>query len=154
MEFELIKPKPVKIKDSDGIEKEFIISRLPATVGREILAKYPVSNIPKLGEYQASADAMNLMMKYVAVNLEGRDKPQRLMTPELINNHVVDGEQLLRLEMAMLAENTSFFGKGGSSDFFAGLIRKYLPLITTTLMASLPPSLQRDLQAGLNSKQP
>lgn len=40
----LIKPKEVQIKDVDGIEKAFVISRLPAVTGREILAKYPLSN--------------------------------------------------------------------------------------------------------------
>lgn len=147
---ELIKPKEVVIRDVDGAEHTFIISRLPATVGREILAKYPVSNLPKLGEYQASAEAMRLMLSHVAVPLESGEV--RLKTQALIDNHVPDGEALLRLEMAMLQYNTSFFGNGGSSDFLGGLIRKYLPLITKTLMDSLPPSLARDLQAGPNSR--
>lgn len=148
---ELIKPKEVELKDIDGNLKTFIISRLPAVAAREILAKYPVSNIPKLGEYQASADAMKLLMSFVGVQLSGGI--QRLTTSELINNHVADGEQLLRLEYAMLEYNTSFFGNGGPSGLLETLIRKYLPLITQTLMDSLPPSLARDLRAGQNSKQ-
>lgn len=147
---DLIKPKEVTVKDVDGGEHTFIISRLPATVGREILAKYPVSNIPKLGEYQASAEAMRLMLSYVAVPVESGEL--RLKSQALIDNHVPDGEALLRLEMHMLQYNCSFFGQGGSSDFLAGLIQKYLPLITKTLMDSLPPSLVRDLRAGPNSK--
>ncbi|MBC8653148.1 hypothetical protein GQR86_07550 [Providencia vermicola] len=54
----LIKPKEVAIKDVDGVEKIFVISRLPATVGREILAKYPLSNAPKIGDYEVSKEAM------------------------------------------------------------------------------------------------
>ncbi|MFS2158872.1 hypothetical protein ACCD10_16155 [Pseudomonas sp. Pseusp122] len=43
---ELNKPKIVQVKDVEGQKHTFIISRLPAVAGREILAKYPVSNIP------------------------------------------------------------------------------------------------------------
>ena len=149
----LIKPKEVQIKDVDGELKTFVISRLPAIPSREILAKYPVANIPKLGEYQASEEAMKLLLSHVAVIIEGRDEPLRLTTPSLINNHVTDGEQLMRLEFAMLEYNTSFFGKGENSGFLAGLIKKHLPLIIQTVTDSLPPSLVRDLRAGLNLKQ-
>lgn len=150
---DLIKPKEVQIKDVEGVEKTFVISRLPAIQSREVLAKYPVANIPKLGEYQVSEDTMKLLLSFVAVVIEGRDEPLRLTTPALINNHVTDGEQLLRLEFAMLEYNTSFFGKGESSGFLAGLIKKHLPLIIQTVTDSLPPSLVRDLRAGLNLKQ-
>lgn len=149
---DLIKPKEVEIKDVDGNTKTFTISRLPAIAAREVLAKYPVANIPKLGEYQASAESMRLLMSFVAVKIEGRDDLQKLTSATLINNHVADGEQLLRLEFAMLEYNTSFFGKGNTSGFLAGLIKTHLPLIIQTVTDSLPPSLVRDLRAGLNLK--
>lgn len=136
---ELIKPKEITVKDSDGDEKTFIISKVPAVDAREVLSKYPTANIPKVGEYRTSEDAMMLMLKYVAVPIEGRE-PIKLTSKALINNHVVDGEQLMRLELEMLQYNTSFFGKGGNSDFLGGLIRKYLPLIIQTATASLPQS--------------
>lgn len=136
---ELIKPKEITVKDSDGDEKMFIISKIPAVDAREVLSKYPTANIPKVGEYRTSEDAMMLMLRYVAVPIEGRE-PIKLTSKALINNHVVDGEQLMRLELEMLQYNTSFFGKGGNSDFLGGLIRKYLPLIIQTATASLPQS--------------
>lgn len=136
---ELIKPKEIAVKDSDGDEKTFIISKIPAVDAREVLSKYPTANIPKVGEYRTSEDAMLLMLKYVAVPIDGRE-PIKLTSKALINNHVVDGEQLMRLELEMLQYNTSFFGKGGNSDFLGGLIRKYLPLIIQTATASLPQS--------------
>lgn len=147
---DLIKPKEVHVKDLDGNLHTFIISRLPALHGREILAKYPVSNIPKLGEYNASVEAMRLLMSHVAVPLDGGD--QRLTTQALIDNHVPDGEALLRLEFKMLEYNTSFFGNGGPSGFLEGLVKKHLPLIIQTLMDSLPPSLARDLRREPSSK--
>lgn len=137
---DLIKPQSVKVKDRDGIEHSFVISRLPATVGREILAKYPVANVPKLGDYGTSTEAMLLMMKYVAVERDDGSM-LRLSTQALIDNHVPDGEALIRLELEMLKYNTSFFGLAGSSDFVGSLLQKYLPQVIKTLMDSLPPSL-------------
>jgi hypothetical protein len=148
----MIKEKEVELKNQDGVSKTFILSRLPAVPMREIMAKYPVSNIPKLGDYEVSKEVMTLLLSFVGVRVEGRDEPLLLNTIALINNHVDDAEQLLRLEYAMLEYNTSFFGQGGASNFFAGLLKKHLPLIIQTLMDSLPPSLVRDLRAPLNSE--
>lgn len=149
---DLIKPVEMQIKNRDGQEKTFIISRLPAIAGREILAKYPITNIPKLGEYKASEEAMRLLMQYVAVPRDD-GQPLRLTTGALIDNHVEDGEQLLRIEWEMLRYNTSFFGAAGNSGFIEHMVKTYLPLIMSTLMDSLPASVRRDLQAGTNSKQ-
>ncbi|MBG3014419.1 hypothetical protein GHU01_15710 [Proteus mirabilis] len=149
----LIKPKEVAIKDVDGVEKLFIISRLPATVGREILAKYPLSNAPKIGDYEVSKEAMLKMMAYVCVVVEGDEIS--LKTRTLIDNHVPDGESLIRLELEMLKYNTSFFGGDGSSGFLHYLLSKVsgsLPSIIKTLMASLPSSSQPVSPRSPNSK--
>ncbi len=110
---------------------------------------YPVSNMPKVGDYQVSEEAMYLLMKYVAVQID--DRQQQLTSRALIDNHVSDGEQLVRLELAMLQYNTSFFQQGGNSDFFGAIIRKYLPLIIQTVTASLPQLSQRGTQRSQNS---
>jgi hypothetical protein len=153
---DLIKPKDVEIKDCDGNVKTFIISRVPAIPMREVMAKYPVSNIPKLGEYQASKDVMKLLMSFVAVRVgEGAEQREiALVNESLINNHITDGEQLLRIEYAMLQYNTSFFGQGDLSTFFRELIAKHLPLIIQTVTDSLGASspAARALSASLNSK--
>lgn len=139
---DLIKPKAIAVKNLDGGEKEFIISRLPATVGREILAKYPVANIPKVGDYGVSTEAMRLMFNYIAVDVDG--KQVKLSTQALIDNHVEDGEQLIRLEMEMLRYNTSFFGGAGSSDFLSSLLEKHLPSIIQIVTRSLQQSFPKD----------
>ena len=143
---DLIKPQNITVKDRDGNEHSFVISRLPATVGREILAKYPVANVPKLGDYGTSTEAMFLMMRYVGIERED-GSILTLKTQALIDNHVPDGEALIRLELEMLKYNTSFFGLAGNSDFVGSLLQKYLPQVIKTLMDSLPPSL-------LNGSQP
>ncbi|HBN5911611.1 hypothetical protein Q4R60_06700 [Morganella morganii] len=149
----LIKPKEVQIKDVDGIEKTFVISRLPAVTGREILAKYPLSNAPKIGDYEISKEAMLKMMAYVCAVADGEEIP--LKTQTLIDNHVPDGESLIRLELEMLKYNTSFFGTGGSSGFLPFLISKVgssLPSVIKTLMASLQSSSAKDSPPSPNSK--
>ncbi|HGN0249016.1 TPA: hypothetical protein ACKRJX_001370 [Proteus mirabilis] len=151
----LIKPKEITVIDSDRQQHTFIISRLPATIGREILAKYPLSNAPKIGDYEVSKEAMLKMMAYVAVEKE--DQEIYLKTSTLIDNHVPDGEALIRLELEMLKYNTSFFGNGGSQNFLQYLLGKLsgsLPSIIKTLMASLPSSSQPASPLSQNSKQP
>lgn len=148
---ELIKPEEVVIADRDGVEKTYIISRLPAIVGREVLARYPIANIPKLGDYAVGEEIMLKLMGYVAVPMDGGDA-LRLKTRALIDNHIPDGESLVKLELKMLEYNTSFFGQGRASSFLGSLISTHLPSIFKTLMDSLPPSFLQDLRAGLNSK--
>ncbi|HAT2163643.1 hypothetical protein KC844_12695 [Proteus mirabilis] len=151
----LIKPKEITVIDSDRQQHTFIISRLPATIGREILAKYLLSNAPKIGDYEVSKEAMLKMMAYVAVEKEGQEI--YLKTSTLIDNHVPDGEALIRLELEMLKYNTSFFGNGGSQNFLQYLLGKLsgsLPSIIKTLMASLPSSSQPASPLSQNSKQP
>ena len=151
----LIKPKEITVIDSDRQQHTFIISRLPATIGREILAKYPLSNAPKIGDYEVSKEAMLKMMAYVAVEKEGQEI--YLKTSTLIDNHVPDGEALIRLELEMLKYNTSFFGNGGSQNFLQyrlGKLSGSLPSIIKTLMASLPSSSQPASPLSQNSKQP
>ena len=151
----LIKPKEITVIDSDRQQHTFIISRLPATIGREILAKYPLSNAPKIGDYEVITEAMLKMMAYVAVEKEGQEI--YLKTSTLIDNHVPDGEALIRLELEMLKYNTSFFGNGGSQNFLQYLLGKLsgsLPSIIKTLMASLPSSSQPASPLSQNSKQP
>lgn len=139
---DLIKPRSVMVANRDGVEKEFIVSRLPATVAREVIAKYPLSNIPKLGDYATSEEVMKLLMGYVAVVIDGRE--QRLSTKALIDNHVDDGIQLLKLEVEMIEENTGFFGRGGQRGFLDCLLEKLLQSAMPMLTRFLEPSSVRD----------
>ena len=152
----LIKPKDIEIKDVDGEMHTIVISRLPATLGREILAKYPLSNAPKIGDYEISKEAMLKMMAHVAVVRDGAEIC--LKTQTLIDNHVPDGEALIRLELEMLRYNTSFFGNAGSKGFLPflpyllGKISDSLPSIIKMLMDSLQSSSQKNSPASQNSK--
>lgn len=150
---ELIKPKEIEVTDVDGEKHSFIIGRLPAIEGRKILSLYPLSNAPKIGDYEKSEEGMLLLMKYI--ERVTQDGNIRLQTKALIDNHIPDAECLIRLEMEALKYNVSFFKNAGGLGF-VGLIQKVisgsLPQIVQTLITSLAPSSQKGTQHSQSSK--
>lgn len=126
--------------------RKYIISKVPATVGREILFKYPTSNIPKIGDYAASQDIMLKLMSYVqAVTPEGNRI--ELKTQTLVDNHIPNAETLILLEKEMFNYNFDFFHDGNASAFLNGLEKR----ATTKGIEILTTLLERLSQAG---KQP
>jgi len=132
---DLIKPKEFSVDDMDGQKLTFLLSRFDAVEGREILAKYPMSAIPKLGDYDENQATMLKLMSYVAIPMDGMP-PLRLSTRALINNHVHDAETLMKIEMAMLEYNCNFFQSGRISDFLGEFVQMILAKITATLTPS------------------
>lgn len=133
----LLRPKEVTVKTMDGDERIYIISKFPAITGREIVAGYPLTAIPKLSEYKANETVMLQLMTFVAVprpsNAGVEAAPLQLTTKALIDNHVPDWETLIKIEYEMMKYNTSFFGKGEISTFCATMLQKALLLISPTL---------------------
>ena len=129
----LIEPKEVSIPDQKGVEKTFVISKFPAVQGREIIAKYPLSAMPKLGDYAVNEETMLKLMAFVAVPREGKE-PLCLTTRGLVDNHCGDWEQLARVEMAMMEYNVSFFGNGKGSTFLEAITKKAQAFLSQTLM--------------------
>lgn len=117
---ELKKPIEVSVADQEGNLKTFTISRLPALVGREVMAKYISGNSPKIGEYDISEEAMLLLFKYI--EFEGI----RLINKDLINNHVSDSTQLITLEFRMLQYNSNLLGGSGKKNILDVLIDKLM----------------------------
>lgn len=128
----MIEPKKVSVTGIDGKSYDYIISKVPATVGREIVATYPVANAPKIGEYKVSEEIMLKLMSYVSVVLSD-GKQIQLKTKALVDNHCPDWEVLAKLEMSMLEYNTSFFGVGKVSGLLTGLKQNIRQLITQIL---------------------
>lgn len=147
-----LEPKELELTDTSGKVRVFIISKFPAIAGREIVTKYPVSNIPKLGEYQQSEEVMLKLMAYVGVPNAASGEPLMLTTRALVDNHVGDWETLAKVEWAMLEYNFSFFRGGLSSDFLGSISQKVVTWITQTLIPSLGPSLQAAKRASETSK--
>lgn len=138
----MIKPKNITIKDMDGENIDLIISRLPATVGREIIAKYPLSAVPKVGDYATNEETMLKMLSYVEVVSGENTIP--LKTKALIDNHLHDAETLLKVEYEMLKYNTSFLGNGKLSDFVSEIKTKLPNIAQKMLMDSLKQLLKKN----------
>lgn len=117
----LLEPKEVTVKtQKEGVEKVYFISKFPALAGRKIVTQYPISNMPKVGDYAVSEAVMLELMCYVGVKIEGREEPLQLTTAELYNQHVPDWECGARLEALMMDYNCSFFANGAASSFLKG----------------------------------
>lgn len=148
----MLEPKELTLNDASGKTRTFLISKFPAIAGREIVAKYPISNMPKVGEYQQSEEIMLKLMAFVGVPMEGGAAPLMLSTRALVDNHAGDWETLAKIEWAMLEYNCSFFKGGLSSDFLGSISQKAVTWITQTLIPSLGQSLQAAKRASENSK--
>lgn len=129
---ELLQAEEWECPQRDGTTKTFILSKFPAVAGREIIAGYPLTAIPKISEYQQNEAIMRKLMAYVAVPREGGE-PIRLTTDALINNHCPDWECLARIEFEMIKRNSSFFGNGRASTFLQGIAQQARTLISKTL---------------------
>lgn len=142
----MIDPKEVEIVTAGGETKVYIISKLPALAGREILTQYVPTALPKVGEYASNEKIMLKMLEFVAVDTEaGR---LQLKTRALIDNHVPDWETLMKLEAAMISENCSFFHNGKGLDFLGTIEAKARQLISQTLTDLLEQSSQTEKPAS------
>lgn len=147
----LLEPKEITLKRADGSEKTFVISKFPAVAGREIVTKYPVANIPKIGTYQQSEEVMLKLMCFVGVPIDG-GQVVPLSTRALVDNHTGDWKTLARLEWATLEYNCNFFENGLNSGSLESISQKAVVWISQTLMPLLAQSLEAAKQPSGNSK--
>jgi len=139
----LLQTQEKEIETGDGTTRVYIISKFPAVQGREIVTQYPLTGLPKIGEYKTNEALMLKLMAYVGVPQDNGNVLE-LKTEALVNNHVPDFETLMRLEMAMMEYNCSFFRDGRLSASFGAIAEKALKSIMSTLMGSLRQSSQSD----------
>lgn len=131
---DLLYTQEITIETQAGDSRVFVISKFPALAGREIVTQYPLSALPKIGDYAINEAMAKKILSYVeAVNKEGNRF--RLNTEAMINNHVPDWETMAKIEKAMLAYNVSFFSKGKSSLSLKTFVQKARPLILSILTA-------------------
>lgn len=132
----MIKPKEIEIEG-----KKFIISKFPATDGREILVKYFPSGVPKIGDYKTNEECMYKMMHFIkAITSNGQEI--ELATKQILNNHVEDAAMLLYLEWAILEYNFAFFLKGRILTFFEDIARR-VPEWTLKMLTGLSEQLSK-----------
>ena len=145
---DLLKPKEITLRDIDGENRVYTISRMPFMAGREVGFQYIPSALPKVGDYKVNEAMMQKMMEHVAVSING--VLTRLSTKALIDNHIPDLGTGLALEWHMMEYNASFFHKGTISDFFAGVVRTSLARISDILTQSQVPSSPQSSQPSTN----
>lgn len=103
----MIEPKEIEVGG-----KKFMMSKLPATAGREILMSYAGDGKGMTG---ASDKTVLPLLSFCSVKIG--EVWVRLSTAELIDSHLSGAESLVELEMKMLEYNFSFFGQGKTSPF-------------------------------------
>lgn len=129
----MIEPKEITV---DG--KQYVLTKFPATKGREIATKYGISLLTKVSDYTANEETMLKLMAYVGVPRSG-NPPLMLETQSLVDNHVKNFETLLKLEKEMMVYNCGFFQNGRSWTFLEGFVQKLQPLAIkmSTLLSPL-----------------
>lgn len=147
---DLINPKELEI-EFEGEKYKFNISKLPATVAREVISKYPISNVPKLGDYKVSEETMLKLISYTERVYEDRVQP--LTSKALIDNHIPSWEILVKLEAYMLDYNCSFFDIGKVLNSLKEWKALAQPKNIKTLMDSLVQLYQAAEQVSKNSNE-
>jgi len=147
----LINPIEKTITLPDGSEKIFILSKFDAIPGREIVSQYPVTGMPKLGDYAVNEQIMLKLMSFVAV--QNGDTKLSLTSKDLVNNHVESWETLARLELAMMEYNCSFFGNGKASTFFEQLAAK-IPGLISSMLTDLSGQLSQQTKLNSGNSEP
>lgn len=134
---DLIEPKELVVKTQNGVEKTYIISKIPyMSGGREICTQFITTAAPKVGNYQMNEALSLKMFCFIAVKTDMGQV--RLSSAELINNHVPDFQTGIRLEKEMLEYNFGFFD--------LEKIQRSAALVADKLQAFLTPILTRLLE--------
>lgn len=104
------------MKDVEIGGKTYTINKFKPTDGRKIVAGYPLTLAPKIGDYAANEQLMQLLMSYVEVHLADGSK-MKLTTKALIDNHVPEWDDLVSLEYQTLQANCKFMQGEGLHSF-------------------------------------
>ena len=137
----LLDVKEVIVTDMAGKPYIYLISKIPATYAREIVAKWTLNSLPRIGEYDVNHEMMMKLMSYVAIPSADKTKaPLRLTTRELVDNHVPDLLTLEKLEKEMGEYNWGFFPTEALSNLKERFLRIFSIFLTQILTASLQQS--------------
>lgn len=132
--------------------KAYVLSKIPAVEGREILTQYPISATPKIGDYKVNEVLMYKLLSHVGVRIETMPIPLMLTDKNLINNHVANAITLMKLEKEMLDYNFGFFFREKASNFLSVIDQKLPTWITKILMGLSEQSRKAKEQPSMNSE--
>lgn len=111
--------------------KSYVAEKFKPTEGRRIVAGYPISAMPKVGNYEDNEAVMLRLMSHVSVITAAG--PLRLETIELINNHVVSWENLVEIEYQVLKFNCPFLSADTMKPFIEVVKDAAANYVTETL---------------------
>ena len=143
---DLIEPKSFILPKSG----EFIISKLPCLAGREIMVRYPVSFIPKVGNYEVNEEMALKLFKYVEKVTPQRNI--RLTDATLVDQHIKPGGDVWLLEWEMIKYNFDFLTDGTASAFLQSWQAKAENKATKILTNLLDMWLKRNSRRTTSSK--
>lgn len=153
---DLREPKEITVIDDAGREKIFLLSKMPATDGLEVMMRYPSNVIsaavlPKLAEWETIKGLQSTIMKYVGVNTG--NIVQRLTNQDLIDNHCPDWKTLGTLIVEEVKYNNGFFRDGKAFNFFEEAFRMFLQKISEIYIQSSEQLSPTTKPASTNSEQ-
>lgn len=124
---QLLHPKELTVKTQMHGDITVTMHKFDCISGREIYAKYPTSNLPKLGEYGVSEAVMLTLMQFVTVPVKHENTVVnvQLKTMAQVMQHIPDWEALNEIERGMLAYNFSFFENGKGWTSLTDLVAKF-----------------------------
>lgn len=142
----------IKLVDRKGRERTYVLSTIPATYSREIVAQWFMGILPVTGGYKLNEEMMFKLLSYVGVPSANGAVITWLKTRELIDNHT-DFKTLELLEREMARFNWGFFLHDDLSNLSALLVRTIKEWITRTMTGSSPASSEPAKPPSTNSAQ-
>lgn len=95
--------------------KTFLINKAPATVAYEVALRYQELGKDPKGGVDSQMVCLNKLLKYVDVDL-GDGRKMALDSESVVNQHITNVEDLVKLQTSIMEVNFGFFLKGNHSD--------------------------------------
>jgi hypothetical protein len=147
----LLRPEEFTLSDIDGNPITVVLSRFPATIGEEILIKFPMNGLPKVGDYEVFFKTGQEIMAYVGIPQENGMEPLALKTRALVDNHIPDGETLMKIKYKMVEYNSTFLQPGKVSGFLDALAQTAVAKFIAMLAPLREQSSAQEPQPSMNS---
>lgn len=144
----LLEPKTIEINGY-----KFIISKMPCTVAQEVMFNLPIGLVPLLGNFTNAQEMVFKMLSYCERVYTDGQPSVKLISKEIIDNHIPDINTLLQLEQECIQYNFGFFNLERVLTFLQPALSRVESKISGILTDFLDKSLQAAEQAFGNSKQ-
>lgn len=145
--FKIKEVPPIEALDHKLIEiaaKRYRVKSMDVFDARRVAYEFPITMMPRIGDYAENEKLFRLLMKYVEVEISPNNW-QALTTDELIRQHV-SPKDFARLEREVVDFTTGFFSDGNASNIVLTIGEFIIERITKTLMVLSAEFLKADKQ--------